>query len=322
MRTLARYGLAALAALALAGASFAQGYPTKPVRLIVPFPPGGGTDNLGRLVAQKLGEALGQQVTVENRPGAGTIIGTEAAAKAPPDGYTLLMAQTATGINPSIYPKLPYDTLRDFVPVVLVATAPTLLVVNPQVPAKNLQELLALAHAKPGTLNFPSGGNGTSPHMAGEFFKSLTGAKLVHVPYKGGGPAITDLLGGQVQLMFDTMPSIMPHVKAGKLRPIALAAPARSPELPEVPTFAESGLAAFEADAWYGIFAPAGTPREIVDRINAEVNKILSAPDVRERMKGLGADPVGKSPEFFGEFVRAEIAKWAKVVKEAGIKLE
>ena len=322
MKRLAQWSFALLAMLIVGGGALAQTYPAKPVRLIVPFPPGGGTDNLGRLIAQKLTEALGQQVTVENRPGAGTIIGTEAAAKAPADGYTLLMAQTATGINPSIYPKLPYDTVRDFAPVVLVATAPTLLVVNPQVPAKNLQDLLALAQAKPGSLNFPSGGNGTSPHMAGEFFKSLTGAGIVHVPYKGGGPAITDLLGGQVQLMFDTMPSIMPHVKAGKLRPIALAAPARSPELPEVPTFAESGLAAFEADAWYGIFAPAGTPPDIIARINAEVNRILAAPDVRERMKTLGADPIGKSPEFFAAFVKDEIAKWGKVVKEAGIKVE
>jgi tripartite-type tricarboxylate transporter receptor subunit TctC len=232
------------------------------------------------------------------------------------------MAQTATGINPSVYAKLPYDTLKDFAPVVLVATAPTLLVVNPQVPAKSLTELLALARAKPGVLNFPSGGTGTSPHLAGELFKSMTGVSLVHIPYKGGGPAITDLLAGQVQLMFDTMPSIMPHVKAGKLRPIALAAPSRSPELPEVPTFAESGLPGFEADAWYGLFAPAATPKDVVQRLNAEANRVLTLPDVKERLKQLGSDPVGKSPEFFGDFVRGEIAKWAKVVKEAGIRVE
>jgi tripartite-type tricarboxylate transporter receptor subunit TctC len=305
-----------------AGSAAAQQYPAKPVTIVVPFAPGGGSDNIARVIATKLSENFGKQFIVENRAGAGTNIGNEAAAKAAPNGYTLLLGQVTLGINPSLYPKLGYDVQRDLVPVGMVATSPTVLVVNPSLPAKNLQELIALAKAKPGTLNFGSGGNGTSVHLAGELFKSIAGTDIVHVAYKGSSPAVTDLMGGQIQMMFDTAPSATPHIKAGRLRAIAVTGDKRLPELPNVPTFAESGLKGFDATAWYGIMAPANTPKDVIANLNAAVNKVLADPGVRKRLQEMGAEPAGGTPEQLGDYLRQELAKWGKVIRDAKIKLD
>ena len=318
--------LIAVFALAFAPAAFAQGYPNKPVRIVVPFPAGGTTDILARAMSQKLSEALGQSFVVDNRPGAGGNIGSDHVAKSAPDGYTLLMGTVGThAINPGLYPKMPYDHVKDFVPIVLVAGVPNVLVVNPGVPAKTVQELLALIRGKPGSINFASSGSGTSIHLSGELFKSLTGAQMTHVPYKGSAPAVTDLIGGQVQIMFDNLPSALPHIKAGKLRALAVTSSKRAPVLPDLPTIAESGvpaLAPFEASSWFGLLAPAGTPRDVITRVNAEVSKALQAPDMKEKLLAQGAEAVGNSPEFFAEHIRNETAKWARVVKESGAKVE
>ena len=296
-------------------------YPTKPIRLIVPFPPGGATDILARAVAQRWTEALGQSVVVENRPGAGGNIGSDLVAKASPDGYTLLMGTVGThAINASLYPSMPYDHVKDFAPVILVAGVPNVMEVNPGVPAKTVQEFIAYAKANPGKINFASSGNGTSIHLSGELFKVMTGVQMTHVPYKGSAPALTDLIGGQVQVMFDNLPPSLPHIKAGKLRALAVTSAARTPALPDVPTVAESGVPGFEASSWFGVLAPAGTPRPIIDRLNAEVAKWLATPEAKERMVSLGANAMGGSPEDFAAHIRAETAKWAKVVKESGAK--
>jgi tripartite-type tricarboxylate transporter receptor subunit TctC len=309
-------GLVALCALA-------QPYPAKSVRVVVPYPPGGGNDTLGRLFAAKLGDRLGQPFIVENRPGAGTMIGTEAAAKSPPDGYTLLLSSIAThALSPNLYSRVPYDPIKDFAPITLLGIAPTVLVVNQEVPARSLQELIALARAKPGSLAYASGGNGTPPHINAEVFKSVAGVDLLHVAYKGGGPALTDLIAGRVHLMLDTAASAMPHVRGGKLRALALSAPKRSAEYPELPTFAEAGLAAYDTNAWYSMHAPAGTPAEIVRRLNAELVAILRDPDIVARFKQLSTEPVGNSPQEFAAFVKAELDKYARVIKAAGIKLD
>jgi tripartite-type tricarboxylate transporter receptor subunit TctC len=300
-----------------------SGYPSRPVRLIVPYPPGGGNDTLARLFGQKLTESWGQQIVVDNRPGAGTIIGTQLAARAAPDGYTLLLSSIAThAVAPNLYRNPGYDPVGDFTPVTLLAVAPTVLCTNVSVPAKTVQELVALAKAKPGELTFASGGNGTAPHMAGEIFAAMTGIRLLHVPYKGGGPAIAGLIGGETSMMFDTAASILPHVKGGKLRALALARAARLPEYPELQTFAEAGVKGYEVNAWYSVHAPAGVPREIVVKVNRELVRILQLPDIRERLKQLGSEGVGNTPEEFGRFVRAESAKYAKAIRDAGVKVE
>ena len=323
-----RIAIATLAALGIAillpgGSALAQAWPSKPVRLIVPYPPGGGNDNLARIFAQKLGERLNQPFVVENRPGAGTLIGSEIAAKSAGDGYTLLLSSIVThALAPALYPKVPYDPLRDFVPITTLAVAPTVLVVNQAFPATSVQEVIALAKASPGKYTFPSGGNGTTPHISGEIFKSMTGVDLLHVPYKGGGPAIADLMGGQVNMMFDTAASAMPHVRSGKLRALAIATPKRHPDFPDLPTFAEQGLPDYAINSWYSLHAPAGTPREIVQRLHTEVVSALRSPDVAEKLRALNADPGGMPPDEFGAFVRAELERYGQVIRKAGIKLE
>ena len=318
-------GVALSVGLGLGNASLvhAQDYPSKPVRFVVPFAPGGTTDVLARLVGEKLSASLGQQFVVDNKPGAGGNVGTAQVAKAEPDGYTLLMGTVGThAINASIYPSLPYDPVQDFAPVTLVATVPNVLVVNPEVPANSVAELIALAKEKPGELNFASSGNGSSIHLSGELFKAMTGVDIVHVPYKGSGPAVVDLLGGQVQMMFDNLPSSAPQIKAGKLRPLGVTSKERSPTLPDVPTIAEAGVPGYEALSWFGVLVPAGTPDAIVAKLQNEIAKALADPAMRERFAELGAVPVGGTSAEFADLITAETAKWAKVVQDAGIKLE
>ena len=311
-----------LAALAGAGICAAQSYPTKPIRFLVGFPPGGTSDILARTIGQKLSDAVGQQVVIENRPGAGGNIGAEAAAKSAPDGYTLFMSTTSQAISVSLYSKLNYDLVRDFAPVIQAVNYTNLLVVHPSLPVKSVKELIALAKARPGQLNYGTAGNGTPPHMTGELFKSYTGVNIQHVPYKGGAPAIADLLGGQITIMFDNVPPLLPHVQAGKMRPLAVTSLKRINVLRDVPTLDEAGLKGFDSVAWNGVLAPAGTPKEIVARLNAEIMRILNVPDVRERLVAQGADPVGGTPEQFAALIRSEIQKWAKVVKDSGAKVD
>ena len=301
----------------------AASYPAKPIRLVVPFPPGGATDILARAIGQRFSEVLGQPVIVDNRPGAGGNIGSELVAKAAPDGYTLLMGTVGThAINPSLYAKMPYDHVKDFAPVILVAGVPNVLVVHPSVPARTVGEFITYAKANPGKLNFASSGSGTSIHLAGELFKVMAGVQMTHVPYKGSSPAIQDLLGGQVQLMFDNLPSALPQIKAGKLRALAVTTANRTPALPDVPTVAEAGLPGFEASSWFGVLAPAGTPPAIIARLNAEGVKWLATPEAKEKMQNLGANAAGGTPDDFAAHIRAETVKWARVVKESGAKAE
>ena len=313
--------LAFVAALLFACVAHAQ-YPSKPVKIVVPYPPGGFNDTLGRTLAAKFQEAWGQPVVVENKPGANTVIGVDFVAKSAPDGHTLLVVAFPFSVVPSLVKSLPYDTLRDFAPVILAATSPNLLVVNPQLPVKNVAELVALAKSKPEALSYASTGNGSSNHISMELFKSLAGVKITHIPYKGSAPAVTDLLGGQVMLMFDNAPNVLPQVKAGRLRALATSGAQRTALAPELPTVAEAGVPGYELMVWFGLVAPAGTPREIVQKLNAEVTKILAMPDVRERFLAQGVEPVGSTPEQFGEHIRAQMAKWSKVVQEAGVKAE
>jgi tripartite-type tricarboxylate transporter receptor subunit TctC len=313
----------ALAALALPAIAHGQIYPAKPIRMIVAYPPGGGTDIVGRVVAQKLGEALGQAVVVENRGGASGNIGTELVARAAPDGYTVLMGNVApNAINVSLFKNLPFDPVADFAPVTLVASTPNILVVHPSTPARTVSEVIALAKAKPGTLNFASAGVGSSSHLAGELFRILAGAEIVHVPYKGAGPAMVDVLSGQVQLYFATMPAAMPHVKSGKLAAIAVTSAKRSPALPDAPTIAESGVPGYEASTWYGLLAPAHTPGAAVARLHQATVKILADAALREKLADQGFEPVGDSPGEFGAYIKSEIAKWGKVIRDAGIRPE
>ena len=307
----------------LAHGAFAQAYPNHSIRLVVPFPAGGTTDILARDVAKQLTETLGQAVVVDNRPGAGGNIGADLVAKAAPDGYTLLMGTVGThAINPSLYAKMPYDHVKDFVPVVLVAGVPNVLVVNPSVPVNTVADLVKLAKAKPGSINFASSGSGTSIHLSGELFKTMAGVDMTHVPYKGSSPALTDLMGGQVQIMFDNLPSSLPLIKSGKLRAVAVTSLKRAPALPDVPTVAESGFPGFEASSWFGILAPAGTPAPIVARLNAEVNKWLQSPEAKQQLLTQGAEAAGGPPESFVAHIRAETEKWAKVVKASGAKVD
>jgi tripartite-type tricarboxylate transporter receptor subunit TctC len=322
MRGILQWTLGAMFACIALGA-FAQSYPSRPIRLVVPFPAGGTTDILAREAAQKLTEALGQAVVVDNRPGAAGNIGSDLVAKSAPDGYTLLMGTVGThAINPSLYSKMPYDHVKDFAPVVLVAGVPNVLVVNPTLPVNSVADLIKLAKDKPGQINFASSGSGTSIHLSGELFKTMAGVDMTHVPYKGSSPALTDLIGGQVQIMFDNLPSALPQIKGGRLRAIAVTSLKRAPVLPDIPTINESGLPGFEASSWFGVLAPAGTPAAIVARINTEVNKWLQSADAREKLLGQGAEAAGGSPEQFANHIRAESAKWAKVVKASGAKVD
>ena len=325
MRSQSSWLVRTVAAALLGLTSFvapAQDFPRKPIRMIIPYPPGGPTDILGRIVAQNLSERLGQQVVVENKPGASGMIGADLVAKAPPDGYTLLANASIHVINPSLYKNPTYDAIKDFTPVSLIADVPLVLVVPPELPVKSVKDLIALAKSKSGKLNFASSGNAAAPHLAGEAFKIATGVDMQHVPYKGSGPALTDLMGGQVQLMFDSLPSSISHVKSGKLRAIAVTTAKRSSALPSVPTIAESGVPGFDISTWYGVWAPAGTPKEIVSRLSGEIAKIVKLPDVRERLSGLGAEPVGSSPDEFAAYCRSELAKWAKIVKASGATVD
>jgi tripartite-type tricarboxylate transporter receptor subunit TctC len=297
-------------------------YPSRPLRLILPFPPGGSTDLLGRALADRLGENLRQPVVPENRPGAGGNIGAAAAARSAPDGYTLVLCAPSLAISPSLYRKLNYDPLRDLVPVGLVATIPNLLVVHPSVPARTLAELAQHARANPGKLNFGTGGPGTSNQLAADMFRSLTKTELVLVPYKGAETAMLAVLSGQVQMLVIGTPASTTHVKSGKLRALALLGKERYPDLPDVPTAAESGMPEFEVDTWYGVLAPAGVPREIVARLNGDLVRMMRAPEMRERLAPMGIQPLASTPEEFGEFLKSEVARWGKVVREAGAQVE
>ncbi len=299
-----------------------KAYPTKAVRLVVPFAPGGSNDIMARLIGQKFTDSLGQPFVIDNRGGASGVIGTDIVAKAPPDGYTLLMMSLTLTVNPSLYKKLPFNTEKDLTPVTLVASAPLILVVHPSIPAKSLKELIDYAKANPGRLNFGSGGPGTTPHLAGEMLRTMAGIQMTHVPYKGGGPALADLVGGQIQLMLENIPSTLPFVKSGKLRVLALSGLKRSPLVPNVPTLNEAGLKGYEIVGWNGLFVPAGTSKAIIGRLHAETVKALAQPDVKERLATMGAEGVGNAPEPFAAFVKAEIGKWARVAKDAGLKLE
>ena len=312
----------ALAALALAFDAPAQSYPSRPVRFVVPFPPGGGNDIVGRIVALRLAESLGQPVVVDNRGGAGGTLGTDIVAKSPPDGHTLLINNISLAVNATLFAKLPYDTLRDLAPVTLVGRQPNLLVVHPSVAAQSVRELLALAKASPRQLNYGSGGIGTASHLATELLKLMAQVDVVHVPYKGLGPALTDLIGGQVQLIISTMASALPHVKSGKLRPLAVTTLRRSSFFPEVPTMDEAGVRGYEFNTWYGLLVPAGTPRPIVERLNKASAAVLGAAAVKEQFAVQGIEAAASSPEQFGAYLKAEVAKWVKVVKATGAQPE
>jgi tripartite-type tricarboxylate transporter receptor subunit TctC len=321
-RQFASLALAACALAAASGPSFAQ-YPVKPVRIIVPYPPGGTTDILARLVATRLTDKLGQTFVVENRPGAAGAIGSQAVAKSAPDGYTLVMGTVSShGINSALYKALPYDPVKDFAPVTNVASTPNVITVNPGLPVTNLGELLKLAKEKPGKLNFGSTSPGGSPHMSAELLKMMTGVDLVHVPYKGAGPMLADLIGGQVQVGFDNLPSSMSHIRSGKVRAIAVTTPSRWPGAPEIPTVAESGVAGYEVSGWFGLLAPAGTPKPVVDVLYAALSEVLKQPDVQKQMLELGAAPVGNPPDAFGRQIASEVEKWKKVVATTGVKAE
>ncbi len=325
MKTARRLALAC-AALALAAAalpSFAQGYPAKPIRFVVPYPPGGPLDTVARLLGQKVSESVKQPVVVDNKPGAGGNIGADIVAKSPPDGYTILMGAVAThAINPTLYARIPYDPVRDFAPITQVASTPNVLVLNASVPAANVREFIAYAKANPGKLNFGSGSTGSAGHLAGELFKSMAGVEMTHVPYKGAAPAMQDLVGGQIQLMFDNWASSRGQVQAGRIKALAVTTARRSTLAPDLPTIAESGLPGFDISTWFGIFAPAGTPRDALERLHAEFTKALAAPDVREKMLNLGAEPVASRPEEFAAFIRAEAEKYARVIKASGAKVD
>jgi len=314
-----------IAATALwAGVALAQSgsYPNKPIKFIVPYPPGGGTDVIARIVQEPLSSNLGQQVIIENRGGAGGSIGSEAGARSPADGYTVLFTLSSHTINPAIYPKLSFNTEKDFLPVVTIASLPQILVANPDFPAKNVKDVIDMAKAKPGTVAYASVGNGSPGHLAGAMMAGGANVKMTHIPYRGGGPAVTDVMGGQVPLLWVSIPAAANFVKAGKLKALAVSTTKRSAVFPDVPTMIESGFKDFEVDSWYAMFVPANTPKAAVDRLNAAANKVLASPEVKEKLLNQGAEAVGGSPEALGRVVKAELVKWDKVVKENGIKAE
>ncbi len=315
------HALLAIGLGSLASGALAQAWPSKPIRAVVPFAAGGVADVVARAVLPRLSEALGQPIVIDNRGGAGGTLGTAIAAKAPADGYTLLVPAASHATTPGLYTKLPFDPVGDFAAVTQIVTVPYLLVVNPSVPAKDVREFIALAKSRPGQLTYGSAGNGSSNHLAGELFESMAGVDLLHTPYKGSGPALTDVIGGHLTFMFDTINTSIGHIRAGQLRVLGVGTARRSQALPDVPTIADAGgLPGYEAATWIGLLAPAGTPREIVTRLNREIVAILQQPDVRERLAAQGAEPVGSSPEQFEAFVKAEIAKWGKVIRDANIK--
>jgi tripartite-type tricarboxylate transporter receptor subunit TctC len=318
---LARFSIALLFALVCAGAALAQPYPSRPIRMIVPFGAGGGTDNLARIVEPVVSKTLGQPIVIENRPGGGSVIGMDAVAKAHPDGYMLVMTDTSIAVNPSLKP-LPYDTLKDFEPVSLLATAPVILMSHPKVPAKTLQEFVALAKAQPGKFNYASGGNGASTHLGGELLKLVAGIDIVHVPYKGTGPAMNDLIGGHVDVMFSGISSARPYMDAGTLRALAVTGETRNAATPDVPTFAEAGLPGVSASTYWGVLAPRGTPKEIVERVSAAFAQAMKDPDIVARIGQLGYLPIAGGSADYAENLRSEIEKWSKVVRAANIKAE
>jgi len=316
-----RLFLALLCALPLLAA--ADTYPSKPIRFVVPYPAGGPLDTIARLLGQKVSESVKQPVVVDNKPGAGGNIGADAVAKSPADGYTILMGAVAThAINPTLYASIPYDPVRDFIPVTQVASTPNVLVVNPSVPAASVREFIAYAKANPGKLNFGSGSTGSAGHLAGELFKTQAGVEMTHVPYKGAAPAMNDLVGGQIQLMFDNLASSLGQVKAGRVRALAVTTARRTSLAPDLPTIAESGLPGFDINTWFGIFVPANTPRDVVERLHAEFTRALALPDVKERMLALGAEPVGSRPDEFAAYIRAEGEKYARLIKASGAKAD
>ena len=313
----------ALAGLAIAFGASAQTYPAKPIHFVVPYPAGGPLDTVARLLGSKVAESMKQPVIVENKPGAGGNIGADFVAKSPADGYTLLMGAVAThAINPTLYPHIPYDPVRDFVPITQVASTPNVLVVNPSLPVRDVQEFIAYAKANPGKLNFGSGSTGSAGHLAGELFDTLAGVKMVHVPYKGAGPAMQDLIGGQIQLMFDNLASSLGQIKAGRVRALAVTTAKRSALAPDLPTIAESGLPGFDISTWFGVFAPAKTPQPIVDRLYTEFTRALALPEVREAMLKLGAEPVGNKPAEFAAYIQSEADKYAKLIRASGAKAD
>jgi tripartite-type tricarboxylate transporter receptor subunit TctC len=310
-----------LAALLLTGAAFAQSWPSKPLRYIVPFPPGAFNDTLARTLSAELPKTLGQPVVVENRPGGNTIIGTEAAAKSPPDGYTLFGAALPFSVIQSLY-KTSFDVTKDFAPITLAGVTPNLLVANTNVPVNSVKELIAYARAHPGRLNYASTGNGTSNHLSFELFKSMTKTFVTHIPYKGSAPAVTDLIAGQVDVMFDNTPNVLPHVKSGRLKALAVSTKARTAHAPEVPSVDEAGVPGYDVSVWFGVLTVAGTPREVVQRLNTEMVKILTSAEIRERFSKMGVDVVAGTPEHFSQFLKSEVDRWGKVVKQAGIKAD
>jgi tripartite-type tricarboxylate transporter receptor subunit TctC len=314
--------LGLLIAVGMASSATGAEYPSKPVRIIVPFPPGAFNDQLARVLSQKLGERWRRPVVVDNRPGASTVIGTDLVAKAPADGHTLLVVSFAFAVNPSLLAQLPYDTARDFAPVVLAAGAPNVLLVNPASKARNVGELIALARREPGGLQYASAGHGTSPHLCMELLAQTAGVDLTHLVYKGSAPALTDLIGGQVQAMFDNLPNALPHVKAGKLRALAVTTAARSPLAPLLPTLAEAGVPGYDVEVWFGIVAPARTPKDVIAKLNTEINRVLALPEVRGRFAEQGVRVIGGPPERLGAHLQKEMAKWAQVVKVAGVRIE
>jgi len=316
--------MAALAAALVVShpADAQQPYPSKPMRLVVPSAPGGGTDITARVMAPRLSEFLGQQVVVENRAGAGTMIGGEVVARAAPDGYTLLMGISTLAINPAMYKKVPYDALKDFAPITQTVSLPNILVVHPSLPAKTVKELVAFAKARPGQIQFASAGVGTNPHLAAELFLSMTGTRMLHVPYKGSGAGVIDVIAGHVPVMTPSILTGLPHAKAGRLRALGVTSSKRAGGAPEIPTIAEAGVPGYEAVQWFGILAPAGTPRPVIDRVHRESVRVLQSADVKDRLQADGADPVASTPEEFAGFLRSETAKWAKVVKAVGIQPE
>lgn len=315
-------GLAFFAGLVLAGTAFAQTYPTRSIRLVVAYPPGGLTDGVARTLAPRLSEALGQQVFVDNRAGGGSTIGTEIAAKAAPDGHTLLVADQALITNPSLYAQLPFDTLKDFQPVSLVGAASLVIVAHPSLPVRSVKDLVALAKSRPGEINYASGGNGTATHLAGELFKQVAGVDLVHIPYKGAGLAIIDLLSGQVSLMFGSIGVAAPHANAGKIKALAVTGESRIQVLPGVPTLAEAGYPAASVVGYWGVVAPSGIARDVLDKLSSAVAAVVKRPEVRQRLLDQGVDPAGSGPAEYDQIIRAEIGKWAKVIKQAGIKVD
>jgi tripartite-type tricarboxylate transporter receptor subunit TctC len=317
-----RIALALLLALSFNLVQGQEAWPTRPIRFILPFPPGGGTDILGRLIAERLSANLGQPVVTENRGGAGGNVGAEAAAKSASDGYTIVLVAPSLAISPTLYSKLNYDPVKDFAPISLVATVPNVMITQASLPVQTLQDFIAFARSKPGALNFGSGGAGTSNHLAGELFNIVTGVKLVHVPYKGVNLAMQDVLAGNVHLVFIGIPAAAPHIKAGRLRALAIVAPQRSSALPEVPTVAEAGLRDFEVTTWYGVLAPAGTPRPVVTRLNSELVKIMNSPELKERLAATGTEPLTSTPEEFAAYIKREIAKWGEVIHKAGVKAD